>query len=109
VAFATELVEVVDLFNEQQNAKLALRVGIDSGPVSSGLLGQRARIYDLWGEAVDLAHRVHASSNRAGIFVSNRVRDSLGAFHTFTEEGAVVGADGSEPVWSLQVSTRTTT
>ncbi|CAN5194106.1 adenylate/guanylate cyclase domain-containing protein [soil metagenome] len=109
VAFATELVEVVDLFNDQQNAQLALRVGIDSGPVSSGLLGQRSRIYDLWGEAVDLAHRVHASSNRAGIFVSNRVRESLGAFHTFTEEGTVVGADGSEPVWSLQVSTRATT
>lgn len=105
VAFATELVGVVELFNEQHDAQLALRVGIDSGPVSSGLLGQRSRIYDLWGEAVDLAHRVHAASNRPGIFVSNRVRDNLAAFHTFTEEGSV----GGEPVWSLQVSTRATT
>lgn len=108
-AFAAELVEVVELFNEQHGATLALRAGIDSGPVSSGLIGQRARIYDLWGEAVDLAHRVHAASNRPGVFVSNRVHDSLAAFYTFTEEGSVDGTDGREPVWALQVPARSAT
>lgn len=109
VAFAIELVEIIDLFNEQHDAHLALRVGIDSGPVSSGLIGQRSRIYDLWGEAVDLAHRVHAASNRPGVFVSDRVHVSLTAFHAFTEAGSVAGADGTEPVWSLQLPGRVTT
>lgn len=102
-AFAVELVGIVELFNEQHGSRLAVRIGIDSGPVSSGLIGQRSKIYDLWGEAVDLAHRVHASTSRPGIFVSDRVHDSLVAFHSFTEEGSVAGIDGSEPVWSLQV------
>ncbi len=109
VAFAIEIVEIIELFNDQQDAQLALRVGIDSGPVSSGLIGQRSRIYDLWGEAVDLAHRVHAATNHPGVFVSDRVRDSLTAFHTFTEAGTVSSADGSEPVWSLQLPGRVVT
>lgn len=109
LAFAIELVEIIDLFNDQHDARLALRVGIDSGPVSSGLIGQRSRIYDLWGEAVDLAHRVHAASDRPGVFVSDRVYNSLAALHTFTEAGTVSGADGTEPVWSLQLPRRVTT
>lgn len=106
VAFAIELVEIIDLFNDQHGAELAVRVGIDSGSVSSGLIGQRSRIYDLWGEAVDLAHRVHAASSRPGVFVSDRVHDSLTAFHSFTDAGTMPGADGVEPVWSLQLPGR---
>lgn len=109
VAFAIELVGVIELFNDQHGAQLAVRIGIDSGLVSSGLIGQRSKIYDLWGEAVDLAHRVHAASNRPGVFVSNGVRDSLTAFHTFTEAGTVTGAEGTEQVWSLQLPGRVTT
>ncbi|MGB3353696.1 MAG: adenylate/guanylate cyclase domain-containing protein [Mycobacterium sp.] len=106
VAFAIELVEIIDLFNDQHGAELAVRVGIDSGSVSSGLIGQRSRIYDLWGEAVDLAHRVHAASNRPGVFVSDRVHNSLTAFHSFTDAGTMPGADDVEPVWSLQLPGR---
>ena len=108
VSFAIELVEIIDLFNDQHDAQLALRVGIDSGPVSSGLIGERSKIYDLWGDAVDLAHRVHAASNRPGVFVSDGVHDSLAALHTFTEAGTVSGANSSEMVWSLQLPGRVT-
>jgi class 3 adenylate cyclase len=106
VAFAIELVEVIELFNKQHNAGLTVRVGIDSGPVSSGLIGQRTRIYDLWGEAVDLAHRVHAAADRPGIFVSDRVQASLTAFHTFEQAGTVTSNDGTETVWALQIPAR---
>lgn len=108
-SFAIELVGIIDLFNEQHDAELALRVGIDSGPVSSGLIGQRSKIYDLWGEAVDLAHRVHAATNQPGIYTSTRVRDALIAVYGFDEAGSVTGADGSESVWALQIPTRSTT
>lgn len=108
VAFAIELAEVIELFNKQHNAGLTVRVGIDSGPVSSGLIGQRTRIYDLWGEAVDLAHRVHAAADRPGIFVSDRVHTSLTAFHTFEEAGTVTTNDGTETVWALHIPARVT-
>ena len=86
VAFASELTEIIERTNDQYRSELAIRAGIDSGPVSSGLLGQRSRVYDLWGEAVDLAHRVHEATNGPGVFVSTRVHDDLQGIYTFARQ-----------------------
>lgn len=106
VAFASELTEIIERTNAQHRAELAIRAGIDSGSVSSGLLGQRARVYDLWGEAVDLAHRVHGANNAPGVFVSGRVHDQLDGIYSFAPAGTVTGAAGSEAIWSLELASR---
>ena len=106
VAFASELTEIIERSNYQHEAQLAIRAGIDSGAVSSGLIGQRSKVYDLWGEAVDLAHRVHAATNGPGVFVSSSVHDALDGIYVFTESGTVPGERGSEPIWSLDLTTR---
>ena len=38
--------------------RLSLRIGINSGPVVAGVIGRKKFIYDLWGEAVNLASRM---------------------------------------------------
>jgi len=101
IAFANELSEIVARFNDQHGAGLAMRAGIDSGPVTSGLVGERSTVYALWGEAVDLAHRVHAATGSAGTFVSNRVRDAVVGIYSFSEAGTITGAAGTETVWRL--------
>lgn len=106
IAFAKELVEIVARFNDQHGAALAVRVGIDSGPVTSGLVGERSTIYALWGEAVDLAHRVHAATRTAGVFVSDRVHDAVLGIYPFSEAGTITGESGAETVWRLDVSSR---
>lgn len=106
IAFANEVTEIVARFNDQNNAQLAIRAGIDSGPVTSGLVGQRSKIYALWGEAVDLANRVHSATKAPGIFVSNRVHDAVVGIYTFSDAGTVTGANGNEPVWRLDVGSR---
>lgn len=108
IAFAKELTEIVQRFNDQHDAALALRVGIDSGPVTSGLVGERSTIYALWGEAVDLAHRVHAATKSAGIFVSDRVHDAVVGIYPFVEAGTIGGVNGTESVWRLELATRQT-
>jgi class 3 adenylate cyclase len=100
-AYALELGEIVQRFNGVHNARLALRAGIDSGPVSSGLIGQKSMMYDLWGEALDLAHRVRAATTEPGIFVSERVHANLSEMYSFTQVGTVEGAQGTESVWAL--------
>lgn len=106
IAFAKELVEIIERFNDQNGAALSMRVGIDSGPVTSGLVGERSTVYALWGEAVDLAHRVHAATRSPGIFVSDRVHDSVVGIYPFAEAGSITGAAGTEMVWRLDVGTR---
>ena len=106
IAYARELTEIVERFNDHHGGQLAIRIGIDSGPVTSGLVGERSTIYALWGEAVDLAHRVHASNRSAGVFVSNRVHDAVVGIFPFTEAGTIAGAGGTEPVWRLDVGAR---
>jgi len=106
IAFARELTEIVERFDDQHGAELSIRVGIDSGPVTSGLVGERSTIYALWGEAVDLAHRVHAATRAAGVFVSDRVHDAVVGIYPFTQAGTITGEAGSETVWQLDVAAR---
>ena len=106
LAFAKELIEILARFNDQHDAALSMRIGIDSGPVTSGLVGERSTVYALWGEAVDLAHRVREATRSPGIFVSDRVHDSVVGIYPFSEAGTISGVAGTETVWRLDMGTR---
>jgi adenylate cyclase len=47
-----------------------IRVGIHSGPVVAGVIGTSKYVYDLWGDAVNVASRLEASSEPGRIQVS---------------------------------------
>lgn len=98
--FAVEMRRVIERFNSASGAKLALRAGVDAGTVTSGLVGRSSIAYDLWGDAVTLAHRVQGASDSPGIFVSERVYDLLRDSYSFTAAESA----GSERIWRLEES-----
>lgn len=50
--------------------QLDLRIGISSGPVVAGVIGRKKFMYDLWGDAVNLASRMESSGEAGQIRVS---------------------------------------
>lgn len=101
VDFALECQRIVDRFNAETSLELTLRAGIDTGPVSSGLIGQPAVVFDLWGSAVNLAHRVKDGAPDPGIFVTARVFETLDSTRSLEPAGTVAVDGGDEPIWKL--------
>ena len=105
VEFALECERVIERFNAESGLNLTLRTGIDAGPVSSGLIGEPAVMFDLWGTAVNVAHRIKDDLPSEGIYVTARIRDVVGDSYELTEAG-IVRSDGvDEPVWRLRERT----
>lgn len=99
--FALEMRTIVERFNAQHKANLTLRVGVDAGIVTSGLVGRTSLAYDMWGDAVSLANRVQSVSGQPGIFVSQRVRDRMQDTVTFESAGTVETREGPQAVWRV--------
>ena len=105
VDFAIECEQILDRFNAETRLRLSLRVGIDAGAVSSGLIGEPAVVFDLWGVAVNLAHRIKDEAPSPGIYVTERAHQVLGATMSFDPAGTVRVDGFDEPVWRVAENT----
>ncbi|MFB2586555.1 adenylate/guanylate cyclase domain-containing protein [Herbiconiux liukaitaii] len=101
VDFAVQLAEIVARFNAQYEAAVSIRVGIDSGTVTSGIVGQASIAYDMWGDAVNVANRVQSLAGRPGIFLTQRVRDQLPDTSGLTEVGTIEIQGATQTVWQV--------
>ncbi|MGN7778160.1 adenylate/guanylate cyclase domain-containing protein [Mycolicibacterium sp. 22603] len=98
VDFAVEMQRIVARFNAETGHSVTLRAGIDTGTVTSGLIGKSSLAYDMWGATVDLANNMQSGSSQPGIYVTARVYDVMSGSRTFT---AVEDSGVGEPVWRL--------
>jgi class 3 adenylate cyclase len=66
-----------------------LRIGLHSGPVMAGVVGKRKFIYDVWGDAVNVAARLEATGGAGRINVSDTIYNRVRALMEFEPRGAV--------------------
>ncbi|OBB17945.1 cyclase [Mycolicibacterium setense] len=101
VDFALEMQRIIERFNTESGAALKLRAGIDTGAVSSGLVGRSNLAYDMWGSAVNLAYRVQRGSPQPGVYVTTRVFEVVGDTRDLEAAGTVQVDGADEPIWQL--------
>lgn len=57
--------------------RLGFRIGMNSGPVVAGVIGRKKFIYDLWGEAVNIASRMEGGARSGTIQISAATHELL--------------------------------
>ena len=102
VEFALELNTILERYSVQQGVELGLRAGLDSGQVTSGLIGRARIVYDMWGDAVNLAYRVQGDYDEAGIYITQRVADRIPDTIVLAPAGEVTTKSGSQRVWRIE-------
>jgi class 3 adenylate cyclase len=101
VDFAIEMQQIISRFNGETGHDLKLRAGIDTGTVTSGLVGRSTLAYDMWGSAVNLANQVQSGSPQPGVYVTSAVYEAMRDSRQFTSVGAITVDGVEQPIWRL--------
>ncbi|TYQ26585.1 transporter substrate-binding protein [Pseudanabaena sp. UWO310] len=76
-------------FKRGDDTTFRLRIGINTGAVVAGVIGIRKFIYDLWGDAVNIASRMESHGLAGGIQVTQSTYDLLQDKYSFWYRGKV--------------------
>ncbi|MCC3411225.1 MAG: response regulator [Microcoleus sp. PH2017_29_MFU_D_A] len=76
-------------FNLKHNQTFSLRIGINIGGVVAGVIGLTKFSYDLWGDTVNVAHRMESNGIPGEIQVTAAVYERLKDNFSFKMRGAV--------------------
>ena len=86
---ALDIQEEVARLNAEMGQEVALRVGINSGPVVAGVIGTKKFIYDLWGDAVNTASRMESNGVQGSIQVTAATYEKLRDKYRFEARGMI--------------------
>ncbi len=66
---------------------IKVRIGLHSGPLVAGVVGDHRFVYDLWGSTVNIASRLEEAGKPGKITVTDAAMDRLGGLYDFKRQG----------------------
>ena len=86
---AISMQRAITKFMRNDQDAFRLRIGINTGSVVAGVIGIRKFIYDLWGDAVNVASRMESHGLAGGIQVTTATYELLKDKYDFWHRGKV--------------------
>jgi adenylate cyclase len=74
---ALDMLDAVEFHGAMGDLGLELRIGINSGPVVAGVIGRKRFLYDLWGDAVNIASRMQTEGTPGRIQITRATYELL--------------------------------
>lgn len=99
---ALDMVDALERVNQRRGYSLQMRIGLNSGPVVAGVIGKRKFIYDLWGDAVNIASRMESAGIPGHVQVTEATKQRLGHEFLLEERGRIAAKGlGDLRAWLL--------
>jgi adenylate cyclase len=100
VHMALEMRDYISTHTFKNGRRVNFRIGINSGSMIGGVIGRRKFVYDVWGDAVNVASRMESHGLSGAIQVTRATYELIKADFICEPRGAVnVKGKGEMEVW----------
>lgn len=103
---ALAMMQSLEHLNRMMDMNLSMRIGLHTGAVVAGVIGQKKFAYDLWGDTVNMASRMETQGIAGKIHISEAVYSVLAeqqSGYRFESRGMLeVKGKGQMQTWFLQ-------
>ena len=100
VYMALEMREFIATHTFRNGQRVSFRIGISSGPVIGGVIGKRKFVYDVWGDAVNVASRMESHGMSGTIQITRATYELIKDKFVCESRGTVdVKGKGEMEVW----------
>ncbi len=87
---ALDMQQAIRDFNVRHGMTLNLRIGINTGPVVAGVIGTKKYIYDLWGDAVNIASHMESHALDGCIQTTTETYKRLHGKYLLAKRGTIM-------------------
>ena len=94
VLAALEIKSFIEKINKEKirddRPVFEIRIGINTGPLMAGVVGEKKFVYDVWGNSVNLANRMESSGERGKVNISESTYMRICDFFETEYRGQIV-------------------